>query len=63
MLQYGYRRKERIKMTVYELIKELIDYDPEAEIVFRGENDESFYEVNLRYYEYSHSKELEIKLY
>ena len=29
-------------MTVYELIKELIDYDPEAEIVFRGENDESF---------------------
>lgn len=50
-------------MTVYELIKELIDYDPEAEIVFRGENDESFHEVNLRYCKYYfHSKELEIKL-
>lgn len=50
-------------MTVYELIKELIDYDPEAQVIFYDKNDEPFSEVKLQCFTYGHSKELEIKLY
>lgn len=35
-------------MTIYELIKELVDYPPETEIMFKC-NDETTYHCDIRY--------------
>ena len=48
-------------MTVYELIQELVEYEPNVEIIFKC-NDENTYGCNFKYKRWSTDDELFIEL-
>ena len=48
-------------MTVYELIQELVEYEPNAEIIFKC-NDENTYDCDFRYKRWATGNELFIEL-